>query len=78
MSVKVRRVFLGNDHEDTKWVVLEGYVDGVPQVTKRRAINTAALVSGHLTLEDERDKLVADVAEYLFRFQAVQEALKRL
>jgi hypothetical protein len=78
VNVKVRRILIGNDHDDTKWIVLEGFIDGIPQVTKRRTINTAALVSGHLTLEGEKAQLIADVEEYYTRFMAVQVALKDL
>jgi hypothetical protein len=78
MSVAVKRVLLGNDHDDAKWLVLEGSVDGVPQVTKRRTINTAALASGHVTLDQERAQLIADVEEYHARYLAVQEAIKAL
>ena len=78
MQVNVRRVLLGNDHDDTKWLVLEGFVGGVPEVTKRRAINTAALASGALTLAAEKARLIADVEEYLARWNAVQEQLKDL
>jgi len=76
--IVVKRVFLGNDHDDTKWLVLEGSVEGVPQVTKRRTINTAALVSGATTLADEKAALIADVTEYLARYQALQIGLNDL
>lgn len=78
MSVNVRRIMLGNDHDDTKWIVLEGSVDGCPAVTKRRTINTAALADGSLTIEAEKARLVADVEEYLARWQAVQQAVAQL
>jgi len=78
MNVQVKRVLLGNDHDDTKWLVLEGFIEGVPEVTKRRAINTSALVDGSLTLAGEKAKLIADVEEYHARYLAVQEALKEL
>lgn len=78
MSVKVRQVKLGNVHDDQKWIVLEGCIDGYPQVTKRRAINTAALADGSLTLAAEKAALIADVEEYYARDLAVQEALKDL
>lgn len=77
-TINVRRVLIGNDHDDTKWLVLEGSVDGCPQVTKRRTINTAALASGDLTLETERTRLIADVQEYYERWEAVQVALSQL
>ena len=76
--INIKRVLIGNDHDDTKWLVLEGSVDGIPQVTKRRTINTAALVDGSTTLSAEKAALTADVEEYLARFQAVQDALKSL
>lgn len=78
MSVKVSRRELDTEHDNQKWLVLVGEVDGVPQVTKTRAINTAALADGSLTLEGEKAKLVADVEEYLARWQAVQQALTQL
>lgn len=78
MSVTVKRVLIGNDHDDSKWVVLEGSIEGCPQVTKRRTINTAALVSGDLTLADEKAQLVADVEEYYARYQTVQSLLEQL
>lgn len=76
--ITVKRILLGNDHDDSKWLVLEGSIEGVPQVTKRRTINTAALVSGDLNVSDERAKLVADVEEYYARWLAVQSAIKEL
>ena len=78
MTVIVKRVLLGNDHDDTKWIVLEGSIEGYPQVTKRRTINTAALVSGDLTLAEEKAALIATVEEYLARYQAVQDELNSL
>jgi len=76
--ITVKRILIGNDHDDTKWIVLEGSVEGVPQVTKRRTINTAALVSGVTTIADEKAALMADVQEYLDRYQAIQDALNDL
>jgi hypothetical protein len=78
MNVTVKRVTIGNDHDDTKWLILEGSIEGCPQVTKRRTINTAALVSGYLTLANEKTQLIADVEEYYARYQAVQAALQEL
>ena len=78
MTVTIKRVLIGNDHDDAKWIVLEGSIDGFPQVTKRRTINTAALASGDLTLLSEKAQLIADVQEYYARFQAVQAALNDL
>jgi hypothetical protein len=77
-TIKVRRVSLGSEHEDQKWLVLEGYIETCPQVTKRRTINTSALADGSLTLAGEKAKLEADVAEYHARWLAVNEALKDL
>lgn len=69
---------LGNDHDDTKWIVLQGSIEGCPQVTKRRTINTSALADGSLTIETEKAKLVADVLEYHARWLAVQQAMAAL
>lgn len=78
MSVKVTRVLLDSEHDNQKWLVLKGEIEGYPQVTKTRSINTAALASGALLLEDEKAKLIADVEEYLERWNAVQQALTEL
>jgi hypothetical protein len=72
------RVVTSDPHTDQKWLVLEGYVTDVPQVTKRRSINTASLADGSVALADEKAKLIADVEEYYTRWTAVQEALKSL
>lgn len=77
-EVKIRRVLLGNDHDDAKFFVIEGYVDGIPEVTKRTAINSAALAEGKVLLADEKAKLIATVEEYLARWRAIQEAEKEL
>lgn len=77
-SVTVTRIAAGNDHDDTKWLVLEGSIDGIPQATKRRTINTSALASGDLVLAVEIAALTADVEEYATRWAAVQEALTQL
>jgi hypothetical protein len=71
-------VIKADPHTDQKWLVLEGAIEGCPQVTKRRSINTAALVDGSLTLESEKAKLIADVEEYHTRWVAVTAALKEL
>ena len=67
----------GDEHQDQKWLTLEGSIPGTP-VVKRRSINTAALVSGDLTLEGEVAALTADVEEYAARWVAVQRALAAL
>jgi len=76
--VKVSRVVLPTEHENQKWLVLKGEIEGCPQVTKTRSINTAALASGALTLEAEKAMLIADVEEYFARWQAVQQAVSEL
>lgn len=78
MSVQVRRVPFNDDHMDQKFLVLEGYIDGMPQLTKRVAINTSALADGTLVLADVKAKLIADVEEYHARWNAVQQALTEL
>ena len=76
--INVRRIQLDTEHDNQKWLVLEGSIEGCPAVTKRRSINTAALADGSLTLENEKAKLIADVEEYYSRYLAVQEQLKNL
>lgn len=78
MTVKVTRVVLPTEHENQKFLVLKGEIQGCPEVTKTRTINTAALASGDLTLEGEKAQLVADVEEYYVRWQAVKQALNEL
>lgn len=78
MTVTIKRVTAGNDHDDTKWLVLEGSIDGIPAVTKRRTLNTAALASGDLVLADEIATLRADVEEYAARLIAVEAAVAQL
>lgn len=63
---------------DQKFLVLEGYIDGMPQLTKRVTINTSALADGTLVLADVKVKLIADVEEYRTRWNAVQQALTEL
>ena len=75
--IDVKRILSGDEHTDEKWVVLEAWYVGSP-VIKRRAINTASLVDGSLTLEGEKALLIADVEEYHARWLVVQEALKAL
>ena len=74
MDIKISRIASGDEHLDQKWLVLEGSVDGLP-VTKRRSIDTGALASGAVVLEDEVAALRADVEEYVARWEAVQSAL---
>lgn len=71
-EVKVRRVRFGIEHEDQKWFVLEGYIDGVPQVTKRDTINVAAIVSGDVVLQDRIDKMKSDVTEFYANLQMLE------
>jgi len=72
-DIKVRRVPPANDHEAQRFYVIEGYIDGVPAVTKRDAINVAALASGDVSLQERIDKMKADVAEYYGRLQALDQ-----
>lgn len=63
-EVKTRYVPFDNEHENQKWIVIEGYVNGVPQVTKRVTVAVNALVTRPALLEEARAKLVNDVTEY--------------
>lgn len=76
--IQVKRILSGDPHTDQKWLVLEGSAEGVPEVTKRRSISTAALASGDLNIADEKARLIADVEEYHDRWMAVQAALEEL
>jgi hypothetical protein len=78
MSVKVCRVPFNDVHMDQKFLVLEGSIEGLPQLTKRVTINTSALADGTIVLADAKAKLVSDVEEYFARWQAVQQALTQL
>lgn len=72
-TVQVRRVLSGDAHEDQKWLVLEGSIAGLPQVTKRVTMNTAALASGDVSLTAAKAKLIADVEEYEARWNVIQQ-----
>lgn len=72
-EVKVRRVKSDSEHENQRWYVIEGYIEGVPQVTKRDTINIAAIASGDVSLEVRVARMKADVAEYYQRLQALEQ-----
>lgn len=78
MSVKVCRIPFGDEHMDQKFLVLEGSIDGMPQLTKRVTINTSALADGTVTIAAVKAKLIADVEEYQARWEAVQRAVAEL
>jgi hypothetical protein len=73
--IKVKRIPSGDEHVDQKWIVLEA---SKGPVTKRRAIDTASLYAGQVTLAQEKAKLIADVEEYHGRYLAVQAELENL
>lgn len=72
-EVKVRRVKFDDEHMDQKFYVIEGYIEGVPAVTKRDTINIAAIASGDVVLADRVAKMRADVAEYYTRLQTLEQ-----
>jgi len=78
MTVTVRRVPFNDEHMDQKFLVLEGSIEGLPQLTKRVTINTSALADGTIALADAKAKLIADVDEYHARWLAVEQALTEL
>jgi len=78
MIVKCRRVLLSNDHDNSKWIVLQAYVDGLPQLTKTGTISTAALADGSVTIEGERQRLIDTVNEYHIRWVAAEVAIAAL
>lgn len=63
---------LSTDHDNQKWYVIEGYVDGVPAVTKRASIAVSAIVYRPEILEEARAKLVSDVSEYHANYLALK------
>lgn len=72
-DVKVRRIKADSEHENQRWYVIEGYIEGVPQVTKRDTINIAAIASGDVSLDARISKMKEDVAEYYQRLQALEQ-----
>lgn len=72
MTVKVRRVLSDDDHYNQRWYVIEGSIEGEPTLTKRDAINIAAIASGDVVLQDRIDKMKADVAEYFERLRTLR------
>lgn len=78
MAVLLRRVLFGDAHMDQKFLVLEGSIEGLPQLTKRATVNTSALADGSVSISAVRAKLIADVEEYHARWLAVQAALEEL
>jgi hypothetical protein len=72
MTVQIKRIMLDSEHENQKWYVLEGSVDGVPSVTKRTTIAVSALVVRPAILDEARAKLESDVAEYYANWLALQ------
>lgn len=78
MEVKVRRLPAESPHDAQKWLVIEGYIEGVPAVTKRDAINVAALASGDVVLADRVAKMRADVEEYYNRWLALADLPEEL
>jgi acyl CoA:acetate/3-ketoacid CoA transferase beta subunit len=71
-EVKVERVMLETEHDNQKWLVLQGSIDGVPAVTKRVSIAVAALVTNPGLLDHARAKLISDVAEYHANYLLLQ------
>jgi hypothetical protein len=78
MQVKVKRVPPTDEHESQKWFVIEGSIDGCPAVTKRDAINVAAIASGDVVLADRVAKMRADVEEYYNRWLALADLPEEL
>jgi hypothetical protein len=72
--IHVERIPPTDAHDGQKWLRLRGRVEGSPEATwKTRTVNVAALVSGKTTVEAERAKLEADVAEYHARWVALKD-----
>jgi hypothetical protein len=71
-GVTVTRVMLPTEHENQKWYVLRGSVEGVPSVTKTTSIAMAAIVARPAILDEARAKLIADVTEYHANYLALK------
>jgi hypothetical protein len=78
MTVQISRIPFEDEHMDQKFLVLEGSIEGKPQLTKRVSIDTASLADGTKILAEVVAKLIADVEEYEARWNAVQQALTEL
>lgn len=65
--IKVKRIQLDTEHDNQKWLVIQAYVDGRPELTKTRAINRASLADGTLTVEGQMAELISVVDEYMKR-----------
>ncbi len=73
MSVTVTRVMLDNEHDNQKWIVLQGAVEGSPEATwKRATIAVSAYVARPAILDEARAKLIADVTEYDAHYLTLQ------
>jgi hypothetical protein len=77
-DVKVEYVRGKTDHDDQKYVVLRGSIAGMPEVTKTRVVNRAAIADGGLSLKGEIAELIADVEEYYVRAISVRNELADL
>lgn len=71
-EVKVVRRTLPTDHENQKFFVIEGSIEGFPAVTKVDTISMSALASGAVVLADRVAKMKADVAEYYANVVALE------
>lgn len=78
MTVKICRVPFNDQHMDQKFLVLQGSIDGFPQLTKTVTINASALADGTIALAEVKAKLIADVEEYQANWSAVESALQEL
>ena len=75
----VKRILIGNPHDDAKWVVLSALADGAPpECEVRRSINTAALVDGTESLATHKAELEIVADEYYARWLAVQAEIAAL
>ena len=71
-QVVITEIPLDDEHLSQKWVVLEGSFPGTPEVTKRVTVNSFALASGRIDIEEVEDKLRDTVVEYKARWDAVR------
>lgn len=73
VEVKVSRRKFKDEHDNQKWYVLVGEVEGCPAVTKTHTISMAELAADPSKLQAYIEKMKSDVAEYHANYLALQQ-----
>lgn len=71
--VNVSRRKFGDEHQDQKWFVIVGSIEGYPAVTKVDTISMSAIATGAVSLDARIEKMKTDVAEYYANVQAMTQ-----